>query len=209
MSFNMKKLAALMLVVLLVLSLFPTASFAATDASRKIKATTTDNALGYRHDEFPRSQTLTDAYVRGEVAQTNANDPLPAQYDARTCNYLPAVRNQNPWGTCWAHATIASIEAYMIKHGIVNGETGQPAETSINLSESHLAWFNFTNAYDKLGMLTGDYYAVVKQSAQDNFLSVGGINVMPAATLMRWEGPASETVPALAYDNITTNGLSS
>ena len=203
MKSNLKKLAALLLTAVLVLSLFPTTSFAANGIKKE--KLTQDNSLGYIHTEIPGGHYLTDAYLRGEAAETNATrTALPSKYDSRDYGYIPAVRNQNPYGTCWAHGAIAAIEAYMIKHGVINEATGQPADTSINLSEYHLAWFNYTNAYDKLGMLTGDSSAAVG----DNFLNRGGNKSMATYTLMRWAGPASETTSALKYSKASTTGLS-
>ena len=59
---------------------------------------------------------------------------LPAQFDLRTDGRgLPAVRNQTGTGTCWAHATLGSIESNLIQSG--------KADTDIDLSEAHLVWF--------------------------------------------------------------------
>ena len=37
-------------------------------------------------------------------------DALPSKYDLRTCGCLTPVKNQNPYGTCWAYATLGSVE---------------------------------------------------------------------------------------------------
>ena len=37
-------------------------------------------------------------------------EALPSKYDLRTCGCLTPVKNQNPYGTCWAHATLGSVE---------------------------------------------------------------------------------------------------
>ena len=63
---------------------------------------------------------------------------LPASYDLRDEKEigkgLPPVRSQSPTGTCWAHATLGSIESELIKSGKAN--------TDIDLSEGHLVWFS-------------------------------------------------------------------
>ena len=146
MSFNMKKLTALMLAVLLVLSLFPIVSLAATDQSRKNTTVQTKHGRGYISSPLV-GKHLTGEHERGQGADLQtASDPLPSRYDSRDYGYLPPVRDQGAYGTCWSFASIASIEAYMIKHGIINDETGLPADTDINLSETHLAWFSYTDA---------------------------------------------------------------
>ena len=45
---------------------------------------------------------------------------FPSSYDLRTQSRLTAVRNQNPYGTCWAHATMASMESGILgREGVV------------------------------------------------------------------------------------------
>lgn len=62
-----------------------------------------------------------------------ANDE---KYDPRTEKFLPAVRNQGSYGTCWAHAALGGVETYYLKKGLtfLNG-------SDVDLSEVHLAWF--------------------------------------------------------------------
>jgi len=36
---------------------------------------------------------------------------LPSSFDLRTENNVTTVKNQNPYGTCWAFAAIASVES--------------------------------------------------------------------------------------------------
>ena len=149
-----KKLLAISLTLLLIIGLLPTTAFA--KVLRRDRANEPVEMIsGYIPMTFHGSRALTDSYVNG-TATSNTRATLPSSYDSRNYGYITPVRNQNPYGTCWTFGTMASVEAYMIKHGIINGDTGAAATTAMDLSESHLAWFNYTNAYDKLGMLTGD-----------------------------------------------------
>ncbi|MBQ1679042.1 MAG: InlB B-repeat-containing protein, partial [Oscillospiraceae bacterium] len=202
-----RKLLALLLTMLMVLSLFPTA-FAESGAA-KAKLEPTEALNGYIPMDYHGSRALTDAYLSGEANGTNATNPvrasLPSSYDSRSYGYITSVKNQNPYGTCWTFGTMAPIEAYMIKHGIINNDTGAAATTSMDLSELHLAWFNYTNAYDKLGMLTGDS----SKPLGDTYLDQGGNGAMATFTMMRWAGPASESTSALKYSNASTSGLNS
>ena len=193
-----KRSAAVLLALVLILGLVLAVS-AEEDAPAR--------ALGKRQTEHTGSTAVTDAWLAGKAAGTQDNDTLPSSYDSRNYGYITPVRNQNPYGTCWAHGALGSAEAYMVKHGVIDAVTGAPATTSINLSEYHLAWFSYTNAYDKLGMLVGDksspnYYGY-------SYLDLGGNGEIATYTLMRWEGTASETVSALKYSNASTSGLSS
>ena len=211
---NFKRLSALLLTILLVVSLFSTVTFASNGLKKeKLTAMTNGTSQGFAPYKIVGNQALTDAYLSGNTAETNATTTLPSRYDGRDYNYLPPVRNQlrNPGSssneeqTCWAFATIASVEAYMVKHGIKDASTGMTATTSIDLSESHLAWFNYTNAYDKKGMLSGDYTSPLNSS----YIYNTGHYYMSTYTLMRWEGVASENTSALKYSNMPSSGLNS
>lgn len=75
---------------------------------------------------------------------------VPQAYDSRTYGHVTSVKNQNPWGTCWAHAAVAAMESYALSHGLVS----KPED--INLSEFALAYLTFEDE-DMLLAKTGDY----------------------------------------------------
>lgn len=60
--------------------------------------------------------------------------PLPAYYNSGSAGVWTPVRNQDPYGTCWAHGAIASCELYMIQHGIPVGKSGTAATNQLDLS---------------------------------------------------------------------------
>ncbi|MBO4896764.1 MAG: S-layer homology domain-containing protein [Clostridia bacterium] len=131
-----------------------------------------------------------------------AGEVLPARYDSRDFGYVTPVKNQ-VYSCCWAHAIISCLETYMIKNGLEDPATGLPANETLNLSESHLAWFTYSDAHDKKGMLEGDKTIL---SDTDNFnniyLNLGANFWAGASTLMRREGPAAETEEDLKYENV-------
>ncbi len=59
-------------------------------------------------------------------------DTLPSSYDLRPEGRVPPVKDQDPWGTCWAFAATASMEStYMTVY----------ESPDIDLSEMFPAWF--------------------------------------------------------------------
>ena len=56
-----------------------------------------------------RLSPLNLAHLAGNPAQVTAD--LPAKFDLREYNVVPAIRDQASWGTCWAFATIAAPDA--------------------------------------------------------------------------------------------------
>ena len=204
-----KRLFAFLLVLtLLGTTLVPLAS-AAQRTEENLSASEesmigTKHPTGRRSGDHPGNRTVTEAYLAAKAAGTQAADnspktDFPSSYNSNTLGYVTPVRNQGNYGTCWAHGAIAPVETYMIKHGVVNSETGAAAATSMNLSEYHLSWYAYTYAYDQLGMLSGD-----NSKPYSNYLNLGGFGEIPTYTLMRWEGPASESVSALAYSKAST-----
>jgi C1A family cysteine protease len=80
----------------------------------------------------------------GRGLTTNATGDLPARFDLRTQGTLPPVRQQHPYGTCWAFATMAALE------------TALTPQSSQDLSEDNLvnySGFGYADPYN----YGGDY----------------------------------------------------
>ena len=211
---SFKKLLSLLLAVILLISLLPASAFA-HDAERETGAENERQVMptGYIRGEIHGASAVSNAYKNGDMetyyeltGRVDTRDTLPSKYDSRDYGLVTSVKNQNPYGSCWAHAAVASIESYMIKYGIPVG-TGAAATTDLNLSETQHCFFNYTSAYDAEGMLTGD-----KSTPDDPCLDQGGNGEMSAYTLMRWTGAADESAAALQYSKASTvnsSGLSS
>ena len=104
---------------------------------------------------------------------------IPSKYDLRDVNgnsYVTSVKNQNPYGTCWAHASIGAIESNLLMKGL----------GTYDLSEMHLAWFTFKNSDPSKRF--GNY----KDSSLETVLQLGGNAFYPTALFSRLSGPTTE-----------------
>lgn len=125
-------------------------------------------------------------YVNGEgpafVEQTGTyNTKGFASYYRNTI--VPAVRNQNPYGTCWAHAAIFAAEAELMRH--------HGAYSSINLSELQLAYFTYNPVNTVYGQTDNEIIPYVS-----DYMNKGGNQNMVVGALSSWFGYVQEsTVP--------------
>ena len=73
-----------------------------------------------------------------------------ASFDLRTQGKLTAIKNQNPYGTCWAHATCASLES-----ALLTGETNDFSENNmVNLHGLDWGFDDGGNANVSMAYLT-------------------------------------------------------
>ena len=223
---NLKRLLAILLVAVLIIGVLPMTGFAEEKVPEEKEVEENEHEMspelpldqernyGLINQYHVGTKAVTDAYLRGdsfELNGVNVSNPvrdLPSKYDSRDYNYVTAMKNQNPYGSCWAHAAMASVESYMIKHGVPVG-TGAAATTSLNLSETQHCFFNYSTAYDAEGMTNGDACTL---TGSDSCLDSGGNGEMSAYTLQHWTGVADESVSALTYSKASTvasSGLNS
>ena len=94
--------------------------------------------------------------------------------------YITAIKDQNPYGTCWAHAAMASAEADLWKKGL--------ADSTIDLSEWQLAYFFYHTVEDPLGGTAGDSVTVIG----DTYLNRGGNQQLATYRLATWQGVTQE-----------------
>lgn len=111
---------------------------------------------------------------------------LPSAYDARESGNITSVKNQNPYGICWAFSSISLAEASLINNSILTrGEA--------DLSELHLAYYTFRFVTDPLGGTEGDNNY---RSSVDSILNDGGNYNRAIRTMSSWIGTVHEnTVP--------------
>lgn len=106
---------------------------------------------------------------------------LPQKYDSREKGYVTSVKNQNPWGTCWAFAACAAMESYALSHGLAVGPE------NVDFSEYALAYLTFKD--DLYKEQTGDYTIT---SDLDVGFDAGGNDEYAFKTLSKWAGIYNE-----------------
>ncbi|MBQ2204865.1 MAG: hypothetical protein II411_03110, partial [Lachnospiraceae bacterium] len=123
---------------------------------------------------------------------------IPARWDSREktngkVSIIPPIRNQNPYGTCWAFSTIGIMEADLRKKGIFTTDDDES-----RLSEAALAYFAYNLKdvtadgsvnLDKPGLEGHDYTEIndwVYEAAgytPESFADIGG-NLYAATSLL-------------------------
>ena len=106
---------------------------------------------------------------------------LPAKYDLREQGALTPVRDQGNYGTCWAHAALASLESNIKK----------ASGAEVDLSEWHLAYY----AYNPLNDLPGYTKRTLPPDKHPTF-DQGGWDSQAAAVMARGQlagGPVNES----------------
>ena len=124
------------------------------------------------------------------------SDGYPSAYSNKAS--MPPIRDQNPYGTCWAFGTIAAVEGDLIHDGA--------ADTSIDLSELHLAYFTYHDFYDEKGNNIGDTITINPPvftrpdgSTVLTYLENGGSTYYASQTLANMLGPVAES--QIPYSN--------
>lgn len=116
-----------------------------------------------------------------------ASSTFPENYDLRDEGFVSPVRNQNPYGTCWTFAAMASMESTAMK--LLDAE-------SADLAEWDLAYYGYVDESQEL-VAFEDYEATDFNPGtgdpRDWSVNSGGDDFKAAAILSRWTGPAWET----------------
>lgn len=165
---NIKKIAAAALIGLMGVGLLNPGSTVAA-ANTPVSFVVSDNWLEPAVIDDSES---TDITRRGAA--------LPAKFDARDSGWITSVKDQGDYESCWAFASIAAIEANLIKNG--------RAQSSVDLSENQLAYFFYNRQTDKLGYTAGDH----NKTLRGNYLSSGGTLQGTGIALTTWAGVITE-----------------
>ena len=187
-------IATAMIAIMLLLSMDAgcISALAAEPSIPRVETTETEErATGYV-DLGLRAPSIKGSNSHGMNLNYATN--LPEEYDSRTKGYVTPIRNQNPWGTCWAFAACAAMESYALAHGLVE----HPED--IDLSEYALAFLTFSDNmyYDMTGdetlCLDTEYYGF-NQGGNDGYVF---------KTLSKWAGIYTEDG---SYEAAKENGI--
>ncbi len=140
--------------------------------------------LNYHDDlrqRVPESISDRGSRRRSSLLRTTT---IPAKWDNNNFgSYMPPLRNQNPFGSCWAQSAMAMAEIRFKKMGYM---------TNPNFSEVQLAYFTYNNVTDPLGGTAGDINRAVYTATGDNYLDHGGSLDMAYSVLASWAGAADD-----------------
>lgn len=131
---------------------------------------------------------LTSVYA----AYGSRETAYPSYYDSRQSGLVTSVKNQHPFGTCWAFGMAAVMETSLLAHN--KGE--------YDLSEEHLSYFFSNRQNDPLGNTADD-----KNSVAGNYHNIGGNDYLAAVFLSTWSGMTTEDDVPFPTDSSHTQDL--
>lgn len=142
MSKNLQKSLSLLLVSLMLTVLIPGGAWAVEDTAEPTVATLNPAFVEYLGDleSGNLNATTSGGYALGHIppplqrfegtAESTITQAatFPAVYDLREIDRVTQIRDQGDYGSCWAFASLASLESYLKK------------DTTADFSENNLMW---------------------------------------------------------------------
>lgn len=131
--------------------------------------------------EFPQIPDIKSDFRA--VPEAGRLSPLPVRYDAREKGIVTSVKNQMPYGACWAFAMASIMETSLLKQGA----------GAFDLSEEHLCYFFSNRVGDVLGNTDRDYnyHHMYNWTGVKDYHESGNDRLV-AEFLSTWSGMASE-----------------
>ena len=127
------------------------------------------------------------SHLRGPVFEGLRTAAYPSTYDLRNVggqNYVTPVRDQDPFGTCWAFGAIGSLESTTLRN-----KQGLFAAAVPDFSEWHLAYF----AYQDQDASRVAFTQKTLSPGEHAIFDQGGYVFQATAILARWTGAVNET----------------
>ena len=119
----------------------------------------------------------------------------PSYYNAADQGYVTSVKNQEPYGMCWAFGMASLLETSFLTQGL----------GTYDLSEEHLAYFFANRKNDPLGNTYGDVNKHMGTDDKGNAdYHEGGNDLLASMFLSTWSGMTTEGDVPLATDSTHT-----
>ena len=151
-----------------------------TDANTDVDITANDNADTDKTEAaIPVLQSAGDSLTAGEY---------PSKFDLRDLGRVTPVKQQNPWGTCWAFAATAAAETSILS---AMGKTY--AETGLDLSERHLAWYVAQQVSENISAFQAGEGLHLYDENPNNILLYGGKEKCAGTLYAQGIGPVPES----------------
>lgn len=145
--------------------------------------------------------TLTSYSTAVEIGNDVDEIPMgraasyPSYYNAAENGYVTSVKNQEPYGMCWAFGMASLLETSLLTQGL----------GTYDLSEEHLAYFWANRKNDPLGNTFGDYNYHYGTDDYGNIdYHEGGNDLLASIFLSTWSGMTTEREVPLATDTTHT-----
>lgn len=188
----LKKKAIIFWGILIILFQFPVTVYASQNGDRGVDyikgRPLTEAEIQAQREMEPELKELTPYNIpeSESAAAPRARMALPTAYDSRNRGYITSVKDQNPWGACWAFAFQGTLEASLIKDGWSAG---------LDLSEQHLGYFTYYRTADLFGNTAGDQVQIyLRQNVDKGYLDFGGNAQWAVMAMSSWTGAADESV---------------
>lgn len=160
---------------------------------KDIESVNEEHGMGYRApiDEIIPESVSVKSSARKRILRSTP-ESIPAKYPSDPINqsefdaYMPPLRDQGDFGSCWAHSAMALAEIGLRKNGIITNN-------DLDLSELHLAYFSYNFVVDPLEGTAGDgnYGDFI---GKNNYLAGGGNLEYASRVLAMWTGAADEAI---------------
>lgn len=174
---------------------------AASSGSDSLPEITEDSTVFVRDPETGHIGIAEDENVSEKKSIKSIQDsPNTATFSASYGNIsaiksnFPNTRNQNPYGTCWAHAATACAEFDLVKNHYM-------PKSYADFSELQLAYLHY-NTDKELPGLDGDQ-VYIPSTAPKNYLDVGGSIYYSMHTQAQWKCFNYES--SLPYSTVVNN----
>ena len=154
---------------------------AEADANTDIDTTANDDADTEKTEAaIPVLQSAEDSPA--------AESEFPSKFDLRDLGRVTPVKQQNPWGTCWAFAATAAAETSILS---AMGKTY--AETGLDLSERHLAWYVAQQVSENISASQAGEGLHLYDENPNNILLYGGKEKCAGTLYAQGIGPVPES----------------